>query len=103
MGVRKDYLYRNLYTIYYRLQDYEAASHILQEYESAFPNDYMPHALRAILLITLDNIKDSSSKDYSQALSEFQLAGSMLRSGDDHAIYDQAESLIEQLRNNGWL
>lgn len=103
MGIRKDYLYRNLYTIYYRLQDYEAASHFLQEYESAFPNDYMPHALRAILLITLENIKDSSSKDYSQALSEFQLAGSMLRSGDDHAIYDQAESLIEQLRNNGWL
>ena len=54
-------------------------------------------------MITLENIKDSSSKDYSQALSEFQLAGSMLRSGDDHAIYDQAESLIEQLRNNGWL
>jgi len=103
LGISKDYLYRNLYTIYYELQDYDAAEEALLRYEAAFPKDYMPHALRAMMLITIENGKDQSARNYQQVLNEYELAGQMIRSSDDAAYYQQLESLIEQLDREGWL
>lgn len=103
LGLRQDYLYRNLYTVYYEQQDYDEASRCLEEYAAAFPHDYMPHALRAILIIAQENQKPEDQRDYSAALSEYQTAGSMLRSSDDQTYYAQAGGLIDQLRVNGWL
>ena len=102
-GVVKDYLYTNLYSIYYEQGDYTAAEEALEEYETAFPNDYIPHALRTVLLITIENEKAQGSRNYQTARAEFEIAGSMINSSDDTTYYRQAESLIEQLQENGWL
>lgn len=103
LGVQKDYLYSNLYTIYYALGDYEQAEQALQDYEAAFPDDYMPHALRGIMLITIENGKEQTERDYAQALSEYETAGEMIGSGDDTTYYQQLGSYIDELREKGWL
>ena len=103
MGVQAGYLYSDLYAIYYEQQDYDKAEQALAAYETAFPDDYLPHALRGMMLITIENEKSQSQRDYTQAAAEYDKAGSMLRSGDDRTYYQQLESLIGQLRTNGWL
>ena len=102
-GVVKDYLYTNLYSIYYEQGNYTAAEEALEEYETAFPNDYIPHALRAVLLITIENEKAQESRNYQRAQAEFEIAGDMINSSDDTTYYQQAESLMDQLQENGWL
>lgn len=103
LGVSKDYLYRNLYTIYYELKDYESAEESLLRYEEAFPNDYMPHALRAMMLITIENEKVQSVRNYKKVVSEYEIAGNMIRSSDDATYYQQLESLINRLKAEGWI
>lgn len=102
-GVVKDYLFTNLYSIYYEQGDYEAAEQALKDYEVAFPSDYIPHALRTVLLITVENGKEQGERDYRRAQEEFTVAGEMITSSDDATYYQQAESLMEQLEEQGWL
>lgn len=103
LGVQKDYLYSNLYTIYYEQKDYEKAEQALEAFEAAFPEDYMPHALRGMMLITIENAKSQSARDYSKAVTEYETAGAMLRSSDDQTYYQQLGSLIQQLRDKKWI
>lgn len=103
LGVTKEYLYANLYTIYYDLKDYAAAEQALEDYQEAFPEDYMPHALRGMMLITIENEKPQTQRNFRQALAEYETAGEMIRSSDDTTYYQQLGTLIESLRKNGWL
>lgn len=103
LGVTKDYLYADLYTIYYELHDYQAAERALSDYENRFPNSYMPYALRSMMLITIENGKEQANRDYSAAKAEYDRAGQLLRSEDDTTYYQQLESLIYQLEREGWL
>ena len=103
MGVEKAYLYCNLYTIYYELGDYDRAAGALDEYEEAFPKDHTSHALRGMLLITIENSKPAESRDYSAAYAEYWEAESLLTSADDRTYFLQLENLIDQLKANGWL
>lgn len=103
LGVTKEYLYSNLYTIYYELKDYAKAEQALTAYEGMFPEDYMPHALRGMMLITIENAKPQSSRNYRPALAEYETASSMIRSSDETTYYQQLGSLIEDLKRNGWL
>ena len=103
LGVTKEYLYSNLYTIYYELRAYDKAEQALTAYEQMFPEDYMPHALRGMMLITIENEKPQSSRNYRPALAEYETAGSMIRSSDETTYYQQLGSLIEDLKRNGWL
>lgn len=103
LGVTKSYLYTDLYTVYYQLGDYTAAGQALDDYQTMYPQDYMPHALRGMLLITMENQKEQSVRDYRQVLSEYETAGQLIRSEDETTYYQQLGSLIDQLRSNGWL
>ena len=103
LGVTKEYLYSNLYTIYYEMGDYGRAEESLAAYQEMFPDSYMPHALRGMLLITVENEKPQSQRDYSAALAEYETAGGMIRSSDDTTYYQQLGTLIDSLRKNGWL
>ena len=103
LGVTKEYLYSNLYTIYYELKDYSRAERALADYQTMFPDDYMPHALRGMMLITIENEKPQGSRDYKPAQDEYEAAGNMLRSQDDTTYYQQLGSLIDSLKRNGWL
>lgn len=103
MGVAKAYLYCNLYTIYYELEDYDRAADALDEYEAAFPKDYTSHALRGMLLITIENNKAAESRNYSAAYAQYWEAEGLLTSADDRTYFLQLENLIEQLKENGWL
>lgn len=103
LGVTKEYLYSNLYTIYYELKDYGKAEQALASYEEMFPEDYMPHALRGMMLIAVENQKLQTSRSYQTALKEYETAGSMIRSSDETTYYQQLGSLIGDLKKNGWL
>lgn len=103
LGISKPYLFSNLYTVYYELKDYDAAEQALERYEAVFPNDYMPHALRAMMLITIENEKGGNNRNYSKAYEEYVTAGDMILSSDDATYYQQLESLISQLEQQGWL
>lgn len=103
LGVTKEYLYSNLYTIYYEQKDYGRAEEALAAYEQMFPEDYMPHALRGMMLITMENEKPQSQRSYQPAREEYDLAGQMLRSSDETTYYQQLGSLIQNLEKNGWL
>lgn len=103
LGVTKDYLYSNLYTINYEMKNYDRAERALSDFETVFPDNYMPHALRGMMLITIENGKEQNERDYSRAVEEYEIAGGMIRSSDDATYYQQLESLIENLRANGWL
>ena len=103
LGVSKDYLYSNLYTIYYELEDYAAAEESLLRFEDAFPDNYMPHALRAMMLITIENGKNQSARNYTKAKSEYEVAKQMIQSSDDTTYFQQLESLIVRLQKEGWL
>ena len=103
LGVQKDYLYSNLYTVYYEMQDYVAAEEALQDYETQFPKSYLPHAFRSMMLITIENAKMQSERDYSNAVEEYEKADDLARSGDDLTYLQQLSSLIEQLRSGGWI
>ncbi len=103
LGVTKEYLYSNLYAIYYELKDYDKAEQALTAYENMFPDNYMPHALRGMMLITIENEKPQSARDYKPAQVEYELAGGMIRSSDEATYYQQLGSLIENLKKNGWL
>ena len=103
LGVVKDYLYANLYTIYYEQKDYDQAGKALDDYEAAFPEDYMPHALRGMMLITIENDKSQDERDYQAARQEYVRAGELIRSDDDATYYQQLESLIISLEQEGWI
>lgn len=103
LGVAKEYLYTNLYTIYYEMGNYTAAEQALVDYENAYPDDYMPHALRGMMLITIENNKPQNQRDFSAVLAEYETAGSKIRSSDETTYYQQLGSLIDSLRQNGWL
>ena len=103
LGVSKDYLYSNLYTIYYELEDYATAEESLLRFEDAFPDNYMPHALRAMMLITIENGKNQSARNYTKAKSEYEVAKQMIQSSDDTTYFQQLESLIVRLQKEGWL
>ncbi len=102
-GVVKDYLHTNLYSVYYEQGDYQAAEQALAAYEAAFPRDYVPHALRSVLLIAVEDRKDPSEREYQRALEEFETAGKKMTGADDSSYYQQAASLIRQLEEGGWL
>lgn len=102
-GVVKEYIFSNLYTIYYELEEYDRAEDTLRSYEDAYPYSYMPHAFRGIMLINMENKKSQENRNYTSALEEYEKAGQMLRGSDDATYYQQLESLIEELRRKNWL
>ena len=103
LGMQRDYLYANLYSVYYQLGDYQKAAEALDAYKAAFPEDYLPWAFEGMLYITIENEKPQDQRDYSQALQAYDTAGQMLGSDDDQTYYQQLGNLIDSLRANGWL
>ena len=103
LGVTKDYLYSNLYAIYYEQGRYDQAEQALEDYEAMFPDSYLPHALRGMMLITVENQKPQSGRDYRAAVQEYEAAGALIRGEDDTSYYQQLGSLIDSLKKNGWL
>ena len=105
LGVSREYLYANLYAIYYTLGDAAAASGELDAYEAAFPASPTPNALRGILLIQLENEKPQEQRDYSPVLAQYEQAAAKAGSSGDggDAYYYQLEALVEELREKGWL
>lgn len=103
LGVNKEYLYTNLYSIYYAQGKFDAAKDALEAYEKAYPDNYMPFALRGIMLISIENQKPQEQRDFTAALEAYEVAGEKIRSSDDTTYYQQLGSLVESLRQNGWL
>ena len=82
LDVMKDYLYANLYTIYYEQKDYELAAPDLTDYKTAFSGDDMPQSLRGMMLITIEDEKPLPDRNYEAAQREYIRAGELLRSDD---------------------
>lgn len=103
LGMQKAYLYANLYTIYYEQENYTRAEKALEDFEQIYPENYMPNALRSIMLITIENSKPQEERDFSRAYAEYEMATGKIRSSDDTTYYQQLETLINDLKSNGWL
>lgn len=56
-----------------------------------------------MMLITIENGKEQQQRDYKAALEEYETAGNKIRSSDETTYYQQLGSLIENLKENGWL
>ena len=102
-GVVKDYIFSNLFTIYYKLPDYDKAEKALQEYQDYDPNSYTPHALRAMMMITVEGNKPQDERDYNGAYEEYETAKGLAVNSDDTTYLQQVESLIEELKRKDWL
>lgn len=103
LGIQKDYLYSNLYTIYYDLKDYDSAAKALDDYENFSPDSYVPHALRSMMYITIENAKPQTNRNYERAVLEYEVAEKLIKKSDDTTYYQQLKSLINQLKNKGWI
>ena len=104
LGVRKNYLYGNIYKIDNILKDYQSASSVLDEYEKAFPNDYLVNVYRAENEINIQFSKSSESEmDFSKVLSEYQKAKKKVTSSDNTEELQSLEEYIDQLKEKGWL
>jgi len=103
LGIQKDYIYGNLYSIYYEMGTYNDAAQVLDRMEAAFPKNYVPHALRGILYITMENSKAENDRNYQSAYEEYLKAKDLLTSSDDTSYFQQLESLITQLEQGNWL
>ena len=90
-------------SIYYEMKAYDKAEGALTAYQEMFPDSYMPHALRGMMLITVENQKPQEQRDYGAAVAEYETAGGKIRSSDDTTYYQQLGSLIDSLKQNGWL
>lgn len=84
-------------------KQFDAGKETLEGYEKSFPQSYVPHALRGLLLIAEEEEKPEESREYSAVLEAYEAAGEKLQSGDDPAYYQQLEALVGQLRDGGWL
>ena len=94
---------RTTASIHYEMGSYDAAAQVLDRMEVAFPKSYVPHALRGILLITVENGKAEGDRNYQPAYEEYLKAKDLLTSSDDTAYFQQLESLITQLQDGNWL
>ena len=103
LGMRKEYIFTNMYTIYCELGDYDSAHLWMGTYSQEYPDDYTPYALRAMATIAMENQKPQEYRNYSGALKDFERAEERLRSDDDATYFQQLESLIDQLKEHGWL
>lgn len=102
MGIKKDSCFQNLFNIYYSLKQYENAEQILQEYKMLYPQDYVPYAMRTILLMTEEGNKIPSERNYSAAFDEFATAEVLSEQADDLGYYYNTKYYIDELSEKGW-
>lgn len=103
LGAGTEAVYVRLFFCDYEAARFSEAQQTLTEFETAFPQSYLPHALRGLAHIAEENEKPQDERDYSSVQAEYEAAGEKLRSGDDPAYYQQLETLLEQLKKGGWL
>lgn len=101
LGVQSDFSLTYLYFIHFEQNDYVKAETVLTQYEESYPLNYLPHALRGIMLIAIENEKGQDLRDFSGAFQEYEKAGELIRSSDDIGYYLQLDSLINQLPAQG--
>lgn len=102
-GLNKTNIFCSLYTIYHVQDRYQEAYDVLDQFQTAFPQDYRPHALRGILHVTVEADKPADQRDYQAVQGYYDEATKLLRSDDDTTYYQMLGSLLEQLRSGGWL
>lgn len=67
-------VYMGLYDTEMQLKATDSAIKVLEEYESAFPRDYVPSMLRAQLLKQQEDEKDEKDRNYSKARKAYDSA-----------------------------
>lgn len=102
-GIQKEYLYVNAFTAYQYAGEYGLAKQVLDAYETAYPSDYVPHALLAQLYIMTENAKPEAERNFTAAYEEYQKACGLADQKSDTTQLQQLEGLINQLKSGGWL
>jgi len=103
LGIVRENIFSNLFAIYFEMDDYIRAEDILLHMQERYPNSYMPHALRSLMLITIESELIESERNFYPAYEEFLIAGSKITGSDDITLFQQLESLISELREQGWI
>ena len=103
LGIVRENLFRNLFVVYFELGDYDRAEGTLSQMQEQYLNSYLPHALRSMMLIAIENSKPEGQRNFQAAYQEYRIAESMIVGTDDTTYFQQLESLIDELREQGWL
>lgn len=114
LGMQKEYIYTNLYTIAYMQHDLFAAEEVTYSMEETFSDSYLPHAFRAIIYIEAsgnaaycttfrDHYGLTEEESYETAYGEYKKAKELVTATDDRTYFSQLESLIQELIVAGWL
>lgn len=103
MGVQKEYLYVNVFTVRELLGEYQKAGDILAAMETVYPKSYRPHALRSMLYIIQENQKAQISRNYDKAYQEYKVAKQKVTNADETTQLQQLEGYIQQLKSGGWI
>lgn len=103
LGVQSDYLYVNACNAYQLIAAYDEAADVLDQMEAVYGTSYVPHALRAILYVRIENARPESDRDYQAAYDEYLKAAELITAEDDRTQFQQLETIIEQLRAGNWL
>jgi len=103
LGVQKEYLYTNTIWLYNLAGTPAAAADTLAEMERLYPNDHLPETLHSICLIYEENDKPAEERDYTEALRYHDLAAAKVTVNDDTTYLQMLESILDELRRNGWI
>ena len=103
LGAKEPAVYESACYVCIELKDFAYAEEIADRYAEWYPNSYVSHALRGLILIAGEQEKPEASREFSAALAEYEAAGEMLRSSDDPGLYQQLTDAVESLRIGGWL
>lgn len=103
LGVQSNYIYVNACNTYQLVGAYDEAAEVLDQMEAVYGTSYVPHALRAILYVRVENGKAESERDYQAAYAEYVKAAELITTEDDRTQFQQLETIIDQLRAGNWL
>ena len=97
----------SLVTLLHNAREFEHAASTLERMASIFPDSYIVPMRQSLLEAHMQSLLDIGSRDYAQTKKYYEKAATLysktVRQGESDPEMQQLESLIGQLRNNGWI
>jgi serine/threonine-protein kinase len=92
---------QNVGVLYQQTGDYQKAREIYAELMREYPDDYRPPLRLAYLVLERQSRLANESRDYAEAVGFYEQAQKLYKTDDMEMA--RLESLIAELRRNGWI
>lgn len=103
LGYDRAYIYRNIAIIYQQKGNLSSAEDILLNMKEKYPDNYQCYLQLAYVYIEMQGNKPQSSRNYSKALENYNLAVQFAPSGENTSEILQLKAKINELKAKGWL